>query len=150
MESLYQSDSWVTFLMRLSFSHTESQDHHTDRKRFCEKGSSGCSQHTGEQSIRLWGLLFVILTQTRVTKERETSAEDLPPPDWPKSGVCVGAFPSQWFMWESPVHCGWRHPWTCGPKLSMKAKWANYEECSSLTPASVLLEFLPCLPSMIN
>ena len=95
MQSLCQSDSWVSFLIKLSFSHTESQDHHTDRKSFCEKGSGRCSQHTGEQSIRLSGLLFVILTQTRVTNKRGTSAEDLPPPDWPKSGEGgVAAFPS--------------------------------------------------------
>lgn len=59
-------------------------------------------------------------------------------------------FLPHWFMWEGPVHCGWCHPWTRGPKLYMKAKWANCGECSSLAPASVLLEFLPCLPSVIN
>ena len=41
--------------------------------------------------LTVWYLVFVILTQTRVTWGDRASAEEMPPSDWPV-GIPVGHF----------------------------------------------------------
>lgn len=149
MESLCQSDSWVTFLIKLSFSHTESQDHHTDRKCFCEKGSGGCSQHTGEQSIRMRGYFLSSWHKQESPRKGEPQLKTCHHQTG-LSQVWGMAFPSPL------IHVG-RAQFTVGGAIPGHVVpsyiWKQSDQTirsSSLAPASVLFEFLPCLPSMIN
>lgn len=80
--------------------------------------------------------MFVDLTQTRVTSEKEISTEELLPSEWPKGMFVEASFPLMSVVrGSSPL-------WASGPGLNTKASGEGHEEqareqLSCMLPASL-------------